>query len=194
MNNTPHLTALLALVARAETDPGIRNARLPLPHVLAEAAGMDAAVARLFHAAMALDGWDDLDPTVHASFDYHGDFDTRDYDDLPEYDDHRDLPESAYGDPRRCPAHPEVTTSSPDGLFDAPCGKCEAEMDGWEEDAPAVRFTPTPTLDAVRRAHALAMRVGPTQPVDADLAAEAGMDGNLAHLLQAARDLDTTPF
>lgn len=33
-----------------------------------------------------------------------------------------------YGDPRRCPHHPHVTTSSPDGLFDAPCGECEAEQ------------------------------------------------------------------
>lgn len=33
------------------------------------------------------------------------------------------------GDPRRCPRHPEVTTSSPDGLFDAPCGLCEAAME-----------------------------------------------------------------
>lgn len=30
----------------------------------------------------------------------------------------------------------------------------------------------------------------PFRPVDADLNAEAGMDGNLARLLQAARDLD----
>ncbi len=30
------------------------------------------------------------------------------------------------GDPRRCPVHPEQRTSSPDGLFDAPCGRCEA--------------------------------------------------------------------
>ena len=33
-----------------------------------------------------------------------------------------------YGDPRRCPHHPHVTTSSPDGMFDAPCGECESEM------------------------------------------------------------------
>lgn len=32
------------------------------------------------------------------------------------------------GDPRRCPIHGCVT-SSPDGLHDAPCGGCEAEMD-----------------------------------------------------------------
>jgi hypothetical protein len=31
----------------------------------------------------------------------------------------------AYGDPRRCPFHPHVVTSSPDGMFDAPCDECE---------------------------------------------------------------------
>jgi hypothetical protein len=30
----------------------------------------------------------------------------------------------------------------------------------------------------------------PLRPIDADLDREAGMDGNLARLLQAARDLD----
>lgn len=34
-----------------------------------------------------------------------------------------------FGDPRRCPSHPHVVTSSPDGMFDAPCGVCEAAMD-----------------------------------------------------------------
>lgn len=33
------------------------------------------------------------------------------------------------GDPRRCARHPEQVTSSPDGMFDSPCGACEAEMD-----------------------------------------------------------------
>lgn len=33
------------------------------------------------------------------------------------------------GDPRRCPRHPQVPTSSADGMFDAPCGVCETEMD-----------------------------------------------------------------
>ena len=39
-----------------------------------------------------------------------------------------------YGDPRRCPAHGCVT-SSPDGMFDAPCPACEGEMeeDAWED-------------------------------------------------------------
>lgn len=40
------------------------------------------------------------------------------------------------GDPRRCPRHPHVRTSSDDGMFDAPCGECEYEMDmaGQEAD------------------------------------------------------------
>ena len=42
------------------------------------------------------------------------------------------------GDARRCSFHPGVKTSSDDGMFDAPCYKCEAEMDEaahmWEYD------------------------------------------------------------
>lgn len=34
-----------------------------------------------------------------------------------------------YGDARRCPRHPHITTSSPDGMFDAPCNACEREME-----------------------------------------------------------------
>lgn len=33
----------------------------------------------------------------------------------------------AYGDPRRCEIH-GTATSSPDGMFDAPCADCESEM------------------------------------------------------------------
>ncbi len=33
------------------------------------------------------------------------------------------------GDPRRCPVHPHIKTSSPDGMFDAPCSACEMEAD-----------------------------------------------------------------
>lgn len=41
------------------------------------------------------------------------------------------------GDPRRCARHPGVAISSPDGLFDAPCGACEAEIDhGYEYPDP----------------------------------------------------------
>lgn len=39
---------------------------------------------------------------------------------------------SRYGDPRRCPRHPHVATSSADGLHDAPCGQCEFEIDCGE--------------------------------------------------------------
>lgn len=45
-------------------------------------------------------------------------------------------------------------------------------------------------LAALRAVHRLAMSIRPDHPVDADLREEAGMDGNLARLLQAARDLD----
>jgi hypothetical protein len=41
------------------------------------------------------------------------------------------------GDPRRCPRHPNVVTSSPDGMFDAPCGACEAETDEAYFERPA---------------------------------------------------------
>lgn len=42
---------------------------------------------------------------------------------------------AAFGDPRRCPHHPNVVTSSPDGMFDAPCGECEyAGAMGAEEE------------------------------------------------------------
>lgn len=43
------------------------------------------------------------------------------------------------GDPRRCHRHPWVTTSSADGMFDAPCGHCEYENekeDSIDEPAP----------------------------------------------------------
>lgn len=45
---------------------------------------------------------------------------------------------AAMGDPRRCPHHPHVAISSPDGMFDAPCGECEYESDQaavlWNHD------------------------------------------------------------
>lgn len=49
------------------------------------------------------------------------------------------------GDARRCPRHPGVKTSSDDGMFDAPCDRCEAEMyeaeqkeayEAWEATQP----------------------------------------------------------
>ena len=49
------------------------------------------------------------------------------------YDEEMQYEEDArYGDPRKCSRHPHIKTSSGDGMFDAPCGACEAEMD--EED------------------------------------------------------------
>ncbi len=48
------------------------------------------------------------------------------------YREEQDEAGAAYGDPRRCRRHPHVKTSSPDGMFDAPCEACEAEMDGFE--------------------------------------------------------------
>ena len=50
------------------------------------------------------------------------------------WNDDYDFPSDDFytGDPRRCAVHPNVATSSPDGLFDAPCPECEFAMD---EDA-----------------------------------------------------------
>lgn len=43
-----------------------------------------------------------------------------------------------YGDPRRCKSHPEIVTSSPDGMFDGLCWKCEQAADGaFDEEPPA---------------------------------------------------------
>jgi hypothetical protein len=46
---------------------------------------------------------------------------------------------ASYGDPRVCPHHPHVQTSSADGMFDAPRGECEWECEmAYQEvsDAP----------------------------------------------------------
>lgn len=41
---------------------------------------------------------------------------------------------ASFGDPRRCPVHPHVKTSSDDGMFDGPCHLCEAEeLAAYEE-------------------------------------------------------------
>jgi len=52
-----------------------------------------------------------------------------DYEDCvdPSYEDTSGEP--YWGDPRRCPRHPHVMTSSPDGAFDCDCYLCEAEDD-----------------------------------------------------------------
>lgn len=46
------------------------------------------------------------------------------------------------GDPRRCPVHPNVKTSSDDGMFDCPCGVCEMEMDDDVEPGSYERPSP----------------------------------------------------
>ena len=63
--------------------------------------------------------------------------------------------EGAYGDPRRCPRHPSEKTSSADGMFDAPCGACEAEMD---EDLP---YTGEGSIAEVLGSEAAEMYEGP---------------------------------
>lgn len=54
-----------------------------------------------------------------------------------EYDDAHEE-DTAYGDARRCPRHPNVKTSSDDGMFDCECLICENEMedaaDAWDCD------------------------------------------------------------
>jgi hypothetical protein len=42
------------------------------------------------------------------------------------------------GDPRRCPIH-GTAISSPDGMFDGLCGRCEALADGAAPDAVDLR-------------------------------------------------------
>lgn len=43
-------------------------------------------------------------------------------------DELRDEYEAQFGDPRTCPIH-GCPTSSPDGMFDAPCWECEGEAE-----------------------------------------------------------------
>jgi hypothetical protein len=56
----------------------------------------------------------------------------------PEEEAREDELGAAYGDPRRCPRHPGIATSDGFGLFDAPCGACEAEGEdaarNWQFD------------------------------------------------------------
>jgi hypothetical protein len=42
---------------------------------------------------------------------------------------------AAYGDPRRCPRHPHVATSSGDGMFDGLCHICEGEGEQEAQEA-----------------------------------------------------------
>ena len=41
----------------------------------------------------------------------------------------REVGDRYEGDARRCPRHPNVKTSSDDGMFDGVCGLCENEME-----------------------------------------------------------------
>ena len=77
---------------------------------------------------------------------------------LPEDDDYFDPQREAeedewgaqFGDPRRCPHHPTEITSSPDGMFDAPCGYCEHEGEHGEEDEATADTVPNPaTADTI---------------------------------------------
>lgn len=57
------------------------------------------------------------------------------------------------GDPRRCPRHPDQKTSSNDGMFDAPCGKCEHEIEtgqSWEEYETWLKEVHLPAMRAQR--------------------------------------------
>jgi hypothetical protein len=45
------------------------------------------------------------------------------------FNDNFDRDYSYEGDARRCPLHPNVATSTPDGMFDMCCHVCESEMD-----------------------------------------------------------------
>jgi len=58
------------------------------------------------------------------------------------------------GDYRRCPRHPGVKTSSPDGLHDTPCHMCEGEMDdlAGEEDAHYNEIASAMELERLSRA------------------------------------------
>jgi hypothetical protein len=67
----------------------------------------------------------------------------------------RDEEGAKYGDPRRCPRHPSEKTSSADGMFDAPCGACEAEMD---DDLP---YTGEGSIAEVLGSEAAEMYEGP---------------------------------
>jgi hypothetical protein len=88
-----------------------------------------------------MDHYDRLGNNVDLSNADEGEEDER-YVGLPEDDDYFDPQREAmedelgasYGDPRRCIHHPSEITSSPDGMFDAPCGYCEHEGEHCEED------------------------------------------------------------
>lgn len=65
-----------------------------------------------------------------------------------ELEDERAYDFGPFGDPRRCPVHPGMKTSSDDGLHDAPCLRCEYEMEAdaaqrdWEAACMAMGLDP----------------------------------------------------
>jgi hypothetical protein len=69
---------------------------------------------------------------------------------------------AVYGDPRRCPVHPNVSTSSADGMFDAPCSACEAAMDedeaegeGYKDDVDETSYDPYLGCDSMEESFGL---------------------------------------
>lgn len=51
------------------------------------------------------------------------------YEELTGYEEHLHDSMDDGGDPRRCPKHPHVKTSSDDGMFDCDCYVCEGESE-----------------------------------------------------------------
>lgn len=80
--------------------------------------------------------------------------------------------DARYGDPRTCPAHPGVKTSSGCGSFDAPCWKCECEMEEAEEADRVASLTPeeraAEEAENARLAAEYAARLERERELDAD--------------------------
>lgn len=57
-----------------------------------------------------------------------------DPDELTGYEEYLRDTTGPQGDPRRCPVHPHVMTSSDDGMFDGVCGECEYLMGQTAEE------------------------------------------------------------
>lgn len=59
-------------------------------------------------------------------------------------DEYQDEVGGEVSDPRRCRWHPEVVTSSADGMFDGLCGLCEGERDAERAECDAVEAMDDP--------------------------------------------------
>ena len=59
---------------------------------------------------------------------------------------HPDEDDFYTGDPRRCPRHPHVATSTPDGLHDMDCGDCEAEAEADRAPSAAAPWSEPKTV------------------------------------------------